>query len=53
MNSYVIQVGPRKMRKKDAFVLDGKESRHVSHVRTQLWRRFVTLVEDELAGDRR
>jgi len=44
VNSYIIQVGPKRMRKHDAMTLDGKELRHVSHVRTQLWRRFAALV---------
>lgn len=49
VNSYAIQVSPKRMRKLDAMTLDGKEIRHVSHVRTQLWRRFAALVLDEIA----
>lgn len=48
VNSFVIQIGPRKMRKVDFMDLDGKQVRHVSHVRTQLFRRFAALVEREL-----
>lgn len=47
VNSFVIQVGPKRGRKRDTMPLDGKEIRHVSHVRTQLWRRFATLVQQE------
>ncbi len=48
VNSFAIQVSPKRMRKLDSMTLDGKEIRHVSHVRTQLWRRFSDAVKKEL-----
>jgi hypothetical protein len=50
VNSYAIQVMPRRARKLDSVEVDGKEARHLSHVRSGLFVRFEALVAGFLPG---
>ncbi len=43
LNSYAIQVAPRRARGQDRMTLDGKQARLVSHARTRMFREFAEL----------
>jgi len=48
VNSYAIQVMPKRARKLDSVEVDGKEARHLSHVRSGLFRRFEAMLAERL-----
>ncbi len=50
VNSYAIQVAPRKKRKRDRMTLDGKQARLLSHARTRMFREFAELARGRTTG---
>jgi len=50
VNSYVIQVSPRKHKRQDTMTLDGKQARKIAQVRVKLWRELAEMVQGLPAG---
>jgi hypothetical protein len=43
INSYVLQVGPKKSRRLDRMTVDGKQARLIAHARTRLFRELAVV----------
>ncbi len=48
VDSYVLQVGLKKYRRRDRMTLDGKQARLISHARTRLFRELATVTRGEV-----